>query len=142
MFPLRPNAQDLTLDINFGCIQYHHSPGVRLCDPYASYFACRFTSNHALLHLAQLVWSQGLEVQRCIVEGEPESKRIYYVGVPMGWSMDEVVCWSYSPTSCSELTAKTAQVRSPQPAFRCGLSGDCHFGLPVKSVGLTICYLY
>ena len=84
--PLRPNARNLILDINFGCIQYRHSLSVRLHDPYASYFACGLSSNTALLHLTWLVWSQGLEMH--IVEGEPESERIFCGcthGLVCGW---------------------------------------------------------
>ena len=93
--PLKPNAWGLTLNINFGHIQDCHHPNVRHTNPYASYFVHGLTSNAALLHLAQLVtpcFSQGLEVSRCIVKGKPESERIFFVGMPMGWSVDGVVC--------------------------------------------------
>ena len=87
--PLKPSAWDLTLNINFGHIWDHHHPNVRHTDPYASYFAHGLTSNAALLHLSQLVQSQGLEVSRCIVKGEPESERIFFCwharGLVWGW---------------------------------------------------------
>ena len=90
---LRPNARDLTLNINFHHIWYHHGLNVRCIDPFASYFAHGLLSDSALLHLTQLAWSQGLEVHRCTVNGAPESKRIFFVGVPMGWSVDGMVCY-------------------------------------------------
>ena len=87
---LKPSVQGLTL--NFDHIWDCHHPKVRYSNLYASYFAHGLTSNAALLHLAQLVWSQGFEVSRPIVNKLPEAEKISFACIPVSWSADGVVC--------------------------------------------------